>query len=186
MSSDISTEDSSLNGALDGTRTDCLQQVIMHHTSPKEDVLEHSSSSSSISYSSQASFSDHQMSDYNPELDQFGAPAPALNLVGCHGDEMVVNNNFLDELIEIPFEPNLDLWDLLHGGSKSNSADSEAQSSELDQIPNYPLSESDSRVTNADGGSWWWMVYLENELGLGHDEPTSLQLQATNGTCNEG
>lgn len=163
MSSGISTKDSSLNEALDGTRTDCSQQVIMHQTSP--------SSSSSISYSSQASFSDHQMSYYTPELDQVGAPDP--NLVGCHRDEMVFDSGFLDELIEIPFEPNLDLWDLLDGDSKSNRADSEAQSSKLDQIPNCPLSESDSRINKEDGGSWWWLVYLENELGLDHDQPKS-------------
>lgn len=163
MSSDISTKDSSLNEALDGTGTDCSQQVIMHQTSP--------SSSSSISYSSQASFSDRQMSDYNPELDHVGAPDP--NIVGCHGDEMVVDSNFLDELIEIPFEPNLDLWDLLDGDSKSNRAVPEAQSSKLDQIPNCPVSESDSRINNEDGGSWWWLVYLENELGLDHDQPKS-------------
>ncbi|KNA06316.1 hypothetical protein SOVF_182130 [Spinacia oleracea] len=118
------------------------------------------SSSSSTSYNSQTSFSNHQITinnDMNPSM---------VENVGDHKDETMENytENILDELIEIPYEPNLDLWELLQG-------ENEVQFKDVDT----PISENDNKNENVKQGgeSWWWLVYLENELGLDHQNHQS-------------
>ncbi|GMH22401.1 hypothetical protein Nepgr_024244 [Nepenthes gracilis] len=58
-----------------------------------------------------------------------------------------------EDLVEIPFEPNLELWDMLD--ADCNFADAEV-----------PVIASEDGSSNRDVGSWWWLAYLENELGL--------------------
>lgn len=78
-----------------------------------------------------------------------------------------INQDSQNELIEIPYEPNLDLWDLLHG-------ESEVQLNDYDT----PIYENDN--IKEDSESWWWLVYLENELGLEHQNNESTPLKSFN------
>ncbi|XP_057531839.1 transcription factor MYB58-like [Amaranthus tricolor] len=132
------------------------------------DTIEYSSSSSS-SYNS---LSDHlMMTNMNPSIIE--------NIDDRNKDEMSTYptkniENSLDELIEIPFEPNLDLWDLLHGDNEVQFQNVDTQMSNNDK--------KDDNTSKEVGESWWWLVYLENELGLDHLSDGSTQLQSTNVT----
>ncbi|GAB4861471.1 hypothetical protein Ancab_036673 [Ancistrocladus abbreviatus] len=82
----------------------------------------------------------------------------------CDDNGLMMNENQQDlpnEVIEIPFEPNLDLWDLLD--SNSNSADSDVPLSEA-EAHQHISSEGDCSMGEV--GSWWWFTYLENELEI--------------------
>ncbi|XP_010684846.2 transcription factor MYB58 [Beta vulgaris subsp. vulgaris] len=150
-------------------KLDCTEQVLMHQTTNNSDTIEYSSSSST-SYNSQSSISDNQITDdLNPNT---------IENAGEHRDETSMckdnkNENSLDELLEIPFEPNLDLWDLLHGDSEVQFVDTPI------------ISDNDMKIENTkeSGKSWWWLVYLENELGLDHQNEFT-PLQSTNGTSS--
>lgn len=178
--SNASTTNPCLDKILDESNKDCSEQVLIHQTSLIEETIEQSSSSST-SYSSQTSFnSDHQMSDIDPAgLNQIATNYNSNVIKNlCDNDvigtgEGEIKGNLSEELIEIPFEPNLDLWDLLD--EESNSADSEVRFNDVDEAPLNPISENDNKNYNKEvDGSWWWLVYLENELGLDHNESTLL------------
>lgn len=162
----------------DNTNNCPNQQVLMHQPNTSNNDNLESSSSSSSSFMSQASFSEqHQMIDDNNHN-----PNSVENVGDDNKDETSASimdyykssEDPLNELIEIPFEPNLDLWDLLNGDNYN-----EVQFKDVDT----PISQNDKKNENImqDGGSWWWLVYLENELGLDH-QYESTPLKSTNGT----
>ncbi|KAK9743266.1 hypothetical protein RND81_03G227500 [Saponaria officinalis] len=151
-----------------------MGQNLIHQTNTMDDTNEHSSSSST-SYTSQPPFPEHEKEDLGPIFDSLGVPNPI----------MLENNSSIDELIEIPFEPNLDLWDLLEGYQCDSTDVSDVNFDEVDNALLQVAPEIDklsnntnSNVNNNKGedkGSWWWLVYLENELGLEHNEAKSTE-----------
>ncbi|XP_021748461.1 transcription factor MYB13-like [Chenopodium quinoa] len=146
----------------------CYKQVLTQQTITNNDTIEYSSSSSTSSNSQASCSSDHQMIENveHPNKDETSA---------CVGKN-IENNNSLDELFEIPYEPNLDLWDLLHGDNN------EVQFKDVDTPIIYENDNKNENVKQGDG-SWWWLVYLENELGLDHLNQ-STPLQSTNNTTS--
>ncbi|KAL2893487.1 Transcription factor MYB58 [Bienertia sinuspersici] len=171
--STLSTNESTSNEVVDeNMNLNCPEEVPMYQTvTNNNDNIEYSSSSSTSTYNSQPSFSNHLMI-----VDQ--TLNPSENVGDHNKDETSActdknSENLLDELIEIPFEPNLDLWDLLHG-------DSEVQ---VKEDVNTPIFENDKKNENTmqGSGSWWWLVYLENELGLDHQYGSTLP-QSTKST----
>lgn len=163
----VLTDASSTNEVVDASNNlHSSEQDLGHPTvTNKDDIVDYSSSSSTSN--STSTDQDHQMiDDMNPNM---------VENVGDHKGETSVctdkqnNENSLDEIIEIPFEPNLDLWDLLQG-------DNEVLFNDVDA----PISENDSKneINKQVGGNWWWLVYLENELGLNH-QTDNTPLQST-------
>ncbi|GMH00351.1 hypothetical protein Nepgr_002190 [Nepenthes gracilis] len=87
----------------------------------------------------------------------------------CDDNGIVANVNkqdLLGEVIEIPFEPNLDVWEWLD--FDSNCAEGYVLSSEA-AAQQQRASDDDS--SKGDNGRSWWFEYLENELGLGATTP---------------
>lgn len=188
---------SSLKDTIDGSNKSCSQEVLMHQTSPIDKIILEDSSSSSCSYSSRVSLPDNQMSAINPELEK-GVPnshvmvenvydkgGTCLEVDRIKGDSIlqpsidyaINKEDSLEELIEIPFDPNLELWDLLDGDSINLADQRDAQYIELKSpLSLNPISGNDKKnCGESDDGMWWWLVYLENELGLNHNESTLLQ-----------
>ncbi|KAH9627008.1 hypothetical protein KSS87_020659 [Heliosperma pusillum] len=140
-----------------------------------KDTLEHSSSSSTT-YTS--------IEDLGPIIDDLGDLVSTTVENICEMDETSTiigksnENNSLDELIEIPFEPNLDIWELLDGDNSDSTHLNDVNFNDVDTLELAPeidyLTNNHVNNTNDEGGNWWWLVYLENELGLDHNESTSL------------
>lgn len=90
------------------------------------------------------------------------SPSSSSSSEGESVNDKSTTQNLSGEVGEIPFEPNLDFWDLLDDDSFTNSG-----------VPVSPVFESlDHQVTFSEEenkrevGSWWWLAYLESELGL--------------------
>ncbi|KAJ8442862.1 hypothetical protein Cgig2_022228 [Carnegiea gigantea] len=169
----IKGKNSSLNNdAKEENTKECPKQQLhaTNQASPIDDMtidIEHSSSSSTSS-SSETSFltPNHQMTEVNKRLHQEGEN-PSSDVSGKDESEIDVDKMKEDapmseDLIEIPFEPHLDLWNLLDDDfSISANTHELVQLKELD-------AENDMKYNYVeDGGSWpWWLIYLENELGF--------------------
>ncbi|XP_074263499.1 transcription factor MYB58-like [Silene latifolia] len=145
-----------------------------------KDTLEHSSSSSTT-YTS--------IEDLGPIIDDLGDPVSTIveNIYEKDETSAIIDNNnnnnnnennSLDELIEIPFEPNLDIWDLLDGDNSNSTHLSDVNFNEVDTLDELAPeidNLTNNQANNNNDGNWWWLVYLENELGLNHNESTSPQ-----------
>ncbi|KAH7836050.1 hypothetical protein Vadar_032300 [Vaccinium darrowii] len=90
------------------------------------------------------------------------SPSSSSSSEGESVNDKSTTQNLSGEVGEIPFEPNLDFWDLLDDVSFTYSG-----------VPVSPVFESlDHQVIFAEEenkrevGSWWWLAYLESELGL--------------------
>ncbi|KAK9758147.1 hypothetical protein RND81_01G210600 [Saponaria officinalis] len=173
---------------VESTKDDCSEQILVHQTNTMDDTIEHSSSSLTSHLSSQPSItgqSSHEMEILDPILDHAGAPPSSDMIIESSSDKNVssaisdkcVENNTLDELIEIPFDSSLDLWDLLDGDLSDAADVSDVQNDSIScDVQNDSISCDDMNYTEGNGNRWW-LVYLENELGLDHTESTSSSLR---------
>ncbi|XP_059630985.1 transcription factor MYB58-like [Cornus florida] len=104
-------------------------EQVSNQTSPRDETLEvPSSSNSSTSVFGCESGSDKSVVE----------------------EENLNTQNVCEEIIEIPFEPNLDLWDML----------------DVDPIVETEVPTISQEEDKREDESWWWFAYLENELGL--------------------
>ncbi|KAL9229051.1 hypothetical protein vseg_004567 [Gypsophila vaccaria] len=171
---------------VENAEDDRSEQKLVHPTDSMDDTIEHSSSSStSHIISSQPPFPGHKTENLDPESDYPGAPSSDMtkstsekNVSSMIIDEGIKNDP-LEELTEMSFDSNLDLWDLLDG-DQSDAADvTDVLLSDID-IPlqlatqNDNISSDDMSYTEGNANRWW-LVYLENELGLDQTESTSSQ-----------
>ena len=154
---------------------ECPEQQVHapNQTNPMDDMTTdiEQSSSSCTSDSSETSFltPNHQMADVNERLHEEGAnPNPDVSgkhETGVDVDKMKEDSPRPEYLIEIPFEPDVDLWNLLDDDPNiSANTHGLVQRKEVDEAP----PENDMKYNHVeDAGSWpWWLIYLENELGF--------------------
>ncbi|XP_058194577.1 transcription factor MYB30-like isoform X2 [Rhododendron vialii] len=89
----------------------------------------------------------------------------SASLSGSEGERIDANSStqtLSREVVEIPFEPNLDFWDMLDDDSITSSDVPVSHVVEsLDQQVTFSQEDNKREV-----GSWWWLAYLESELGL--------------------
>ncbi|KAG5520373.1 hypothetical protein RHGRI_033073 [Rhododendron griersonianum] len=89
----------------------------------------------------------------------------SASLSGSEGERIDANSStqtLSREVVEIPFEPNLDFWDMLDDDSITSSDVPVSRVVEnLDQQVTFSQEDNKREV-----GSWWWLAYLESELGL--------------------
>ncbi|KAA8538702.1 hypothetical protein F0562_028317 [Nyssa sinensis] len=102
--------------------------------------------------------SSNSHSSHDAQISHTNLSIPESN-IDVMEDNLKTQNGY-EELTEIPFEPNLDFWDLLD--ADFINVVSQVPVSEVQTHQSMIFEEEDKR----EGESWWWLAYLEKELGL--------------------